>query len=211
MSSDEILQLINLALILTILVGSIIVVLVVGFRSDLGGDQYARSAKLNFDAELKSFTGLPLLKPTTVSVYQRRNWTELNDEGDEDVVYDTNTYNERLLVVKPNNWIVYTGDGITFHYIVTDLNRSRSLCANAEHLNAVRYTLRAIGDEQTYSSRIRHSCVEYTLDDLIRIFVATGNRTDLDLTDYFDSRKTEKAPLFTVENVLEFLVVNGYV
>lgn len=210
MSTDEFLQLTNLALIVSILIGSIVVVLVIGFRSDLGGDPYARSAKANFETQLKLFTGLPLLRPITVSVYQRRNWTELAD-GTQDVIYDTNTYNERLLVVKPNNWMIYTGDGITFHYLVNDLSRSQSLCANVEHLNAVRYTLRAIGDEREYSRRIVYSCVEYTFDDLIRIFATTGNRTDLDLTKYFDRRETDDAVLFTVENVLDLLIVNGYV
>lgn len=216
MFSEKIVQLTNLVLIMGMLIGSMLFVLAVGFTADQGGDVFANAAKKNFDRVIKKVTDLPLLQPTIVSVYQRKNWIELGVGVDESV-YDTNVYDERLLVVKPNNWFIYTSDGITFHYVVNDIDRSsssssssRSVCANVEHLDAVKYSLRPIGDKKLYTS-IKYSCIEYTMDELIRVFAITGNRTDLDLTKYFDSRENPDAPLFTVENVLEFLVVNGYV
>lgn len=195
------------------LIGSMVFVLRVSFDADLGGDVFATTVKKNFDRVVKTVTDLPLLRPTIVSVYQRAgggNRLGLRDLDDDSNLYDVDTYDERLLVVKPNNWFIYTNDGINFHYLVNDVDKSRSVCANTDHLNAVRYSLRPIGDAKRYTS-IKYSCVEYTMDSLIRVFAVTGDRTDLDLTDYFDARENVDAPLFTVENVLEFLVVNSYV
>lgn len=211
-----IVQTTNLVLIMGMLIGSLLFVLMVGFKADRGGDVFATAAKKNFDRVLKNVTGIPLLRPIVVSVYQRKNWIDLGVDAKENI-YDTNTYDERLLVIKPNNWIIYTPDGITFHYVVNDTNRSsaasalsRRVCSNVEHLDAVKYTLQPIGDKSRYAS-IKYSCIQYTMDELIRVFAITGNRTDLDLTKYFDSRENSDAPRFTVENVLEFVIVNGYV
>lgn len=177
---------------------------------------------------------LPLLRPIVVSIFERAV-RQGDDDDDEDVdgtatvrnLSDDDLYNERLVVVRPNNWLIYTNNGLTFHYVTSNVSGSRVNCSTSGSLTAVEYRLKKL-DELTTSANVddnddydsttddgpsrslRFSCINYTFDQLTRVFTQSSNRTDIDMTDYFDKKNRPKVPDFTVANVLQFLVTNDY-
>ena len=156
---------------------------------------------------MNELIGVALLRPVVVSVFERASVSAAGNVGEDDT-----SYNERLVVVRPNNWLIYTVNGVTFNYITNNVNQAVSKCTMPNALNAVEYRLRSLDEAADYTAdRLKFSCVNYTTDQLIKIFGSYAQRTDIDMTDYFDKEKRSDAPMFTVENVLQFLVHNDLV
>lgn len=184
-----------LVLLLFFLVSSILFLI---FNSSLSLNRVVQS---DFLDPMNELIGVALLRPMVVSVFERASASE-----------DESQYNERLVVVRPNNWLIYTVNGITFNYITNNVNKAVSKCTTPNALNAVEYRLRAVDESDDYTiDRLRFSCVNYSVDQLVKIFGSYAQRTDIDMTDYFDKDKRSDAPMFTVENVLQFLVLNALV
>lgn len=205
------------------------------------GNLLQQDATRNFVLPVKEAIGVAVLSPIVVSIFERprlvvNTATSIPSSAsavttaattaaaamstamvDKNSIQAYTAYTERLIVIRPNNWLVYTANGITFHYITNNVNESRIKCTVPGALNAIVYRLQTIAeassdnvDDKT-SRRLRFSCVNYTMDQLTRVFGRESNRTDIDLTDYFDSSKTSDAPELTVANVLDLLIVNAYV
>lgn len=186
-----------LVLILFFLVSSILFLI---FSSSLSLNHVVQS---DFLDPMNELIGVALLRPMVVSVFERVSAAASEDQS---------RYNERLIVVRPNNWLIYTVNGITFNYITNNVNKAVSKCTTPNALNAVEYRLRTVDEAADYTiDRLRFSCVNYSVDQLVKIFGSYAQRTDIDMTDYFDKEKRSDAPMFTVENVLQFLVLNALV
>lgn len=183
-------------------------------------------------------TGLALLSPLTATIYERYNATKSVDQdvaltetflpADLDVdlrqrLLDykaaTSTeasysyvYAERLVVVKPYNWFIYTPNGTRFYYITSNVNRTRSRCDPASQLNAIEYRLmtqqESVSGKADRSGRLKFSCLNYTYDNLVRIFGSSSYRSVYDISAYFDKEKNIKAPDLTVDEVLDLLLTN---
>lgn len=189
-----------LILLLFFLVGTILFLV---FTSGLSLNKVVQS---DFLDPMNELIGVALLRPVVVSVFERASVSVAGSVGE-----DT-SYNERLVVVRPNNWLIYTVNGVTFNYITNNVNQAVSKCTMPNALNAVEYRLRSLDEAADYTAdRLKFSCVNYTTDQLIKIFGSYAQRTDIDMTDYFDKEKRSDAPMFTVENVLQFLVHNDLV
>lgn len=190
-----------LILLLFFLVGTILFLV---FTSGLSLNKVVRS---DFLDPMNELIGVALLRPVVVSVFERASVSAAGNVGEDDT-----SYNERLVVVRPNNWLIYTVNGVTFNYITNNVNQAVSKCTMPNALNAVEYRLRSLDEAADYTAdRLKFSCVNYTTDQLIKIFGSYAQRTDIDMTDYFDKEKRSDAPMFTVENVLQFLVHNDLV
>lgn len=195
------------------MIGSLLLVLVftvwIAFRSFYGEDQspLTLNVRSDFEKPLSQAMGVALFGAITISIFERPSSTEGTSS---ESIYDVDDYNERLVVVRPNNWLIYTFNGITFHYIVNNVNRSRTKCTSVNGLTAVEYRLqtRTESRRDSYANNVRLSCVHYTFDQLIRLFNTTANRTDIDVTNYFDRNKYPRAPKFSVFSVLQLLVRN---
>lgn len=160
-----------------------------------------------FHDPIEQSIGVAILKPIFVSIFQRVSTPAADADS---LINGSGTYNERLVVVRPNNWMIYTADGINFHYITNNVNHSLSRCTVSNSLNAISYRLRKLNEKQDFvSDKLKFSCVNYTMDQLVRIFGSFAYRTDIDMTDYFDKNKRTNAPLFTVESILDFLIANA--
>ena len=189
-----------LILLLFFLVGTILFLV---FTSGLSLNKVVQS---DFLDPMNELIGVALLRPVVVSVFERASVSAAGSVGDDA------SYNERLVVVRPNNWLIYTVNGVTFNYITNNVNQAVSKCTMPNALNAVEYRLRSLDEAADYTAdRLKFSCVNYTTDQLIKIFGSYAQRTDIDMTDYFDKEKRSDAPMFTVENVLQFLVHNDLV
>ena len=181
-----------LILLLFFLVGTILFLV---FTSGLSLNKVVQS---DFLDPMNELIGVALLRPVVVSVFERASVSAAGNVGEDDT-----SYNERLVVVRPNNWLIYT---------VNNVNQAVSKCTMPNALNAVEYRLRSLDEAADYTAdRLKFSCVNYTTDQLIKIFGSYAQRTDIDMTDYFDKEKRSDAPMFTVENVLQFLVHNDLV
>ena len=190
-----------LILLLFFLVGTILFLV---FTSGLSLNKVVQS---DFLDPMNELIGVALLRPVVVSVFERASVSAAGNVGEDDT-----SYNERLVVVRPNNWLIYTVNGVTFKYITNNVNQAVSKCTMQNALNAVEYRLRSLDEAADYTAdRLKFSCVNYTTDQLIKIFGSYAQRTDIDMTDYFDKEKRSDAPMFTVENVLQFLVHNDLV
>lgn len=190
-----------LILLLFFLVGTILFLV---FTSGLSLNKVVQS---DFLDPMNELIGVALLRPVVVSVFERASVSAAGNIGEDDT-----SYNERLVVVRPNNWLIYTVNGVTFNYITNNVNQAVSKCTMPNALNAVEYRLRSLDEAADYTAdRLKFSCVNYTTDQLIKIFGSYAQRTDIDMTDYFDKEKRSDAPMFTVENVLQFLVHNDLV
>ena len=190
-----------LILLLFFLVGTILFLV---FTSGLSLNKVVQS---DFLDPMNELIGVALLRPVVVSVFERASVSAAGNVGEDDT-----SYNERLVVVRPNNWLIYTVNGVTFNYITNNVNQAVSKCTMPNALNAVEYRLRSLDEAADYTAdRLKFSCVNYTTDQLIKILGSYAQRTDIDMTDYFDKEKRSDAPMFTVENVLQFLVHNDLV
>ena len=190
-----------LILLLFFLVGTILFLV---FTSGLSLNKVVQS---DFLDPMNELIGVALLRPVVGSVCERASVSAAGNVGEDDT-----SYNERLVVVRPNNWLIYTVNGVTFNYITNNVNQAVSKCTMPNALNAVEYRLRSLDEAADYTAdRLKFSCVNYTTDQLIKIFGSYAQRTDIDMTDYFDKEKRSDAPMFTVENVLQFLVHNDLV
>lgn len=196
------------------LVGVVLLVLWSAVRGFCGTDKspLAQSVETDFRRPIEQTLNLAVTSPLTVSIFERSN-VGVQPPGNKFAIYEMDSYNERLIVIRPNNWLVYTFNGITFHYIVNNVNRNRTRCKTANGLNAIEYRLRTRGEnnKKSFAYDLRFTCVHYTLDQLVRLFNTTANRTDVDVTDYFDRKKFPLAPKYSVYSVLELLVVNRMV
>lgn len=162
-----------------------------------------------FYQPIEQSIGVALLKPIVVSIFQRVSTSAADAAA---IANGIEQYNERLVVVRPDNWLIYTYDGVNFQYVTNNINSKLSKCVLPNTLNAVNYRLKKINEKDDYvSEKLKFSCINYTMDQLVRIFGSYSYKTDIDLTDYFDKDKRPNAPLFTVESVLSFLVANSLV
>lgn len=196
------------------LVGVILLVLWAAVRGFGGKDNspLAKNFTTDFRRPIEQRLNLPVASPLTVSIFERSSST-VQPPGNKFAVYEMDSYNERLIVIRPNNWLVYTFNGITFHYIVNNVNRNRTKCKSANGLNAIEYRLRTRNEnsKRSFAYDLRFTCIHYTLDQLVRLFNTTANRTDIDVTDYFDRNKFPNAPKYNVYSVLQLLVRNRMV
>lgn len=165
----------------------------------------------DFRETVEEVAQLSLLRPIVVSIFERASADLSSSEISTKQLTDQDTYHERLVIVRPNNWNIYTNNGITFHYVTSNVSDNRLNCSSAGSLTAIEYRLKQL-KEQLYKDKptrnLRFSCINYTQDQLTRVFAQSSNRTDIDLTDYFDKKKNSKAPDFTVPAVIQFLVTN---
>ena len=190
-----------LILLLFFLVGTILFLV---FTSGLSLNKVVQS---DFLDPMNELIGVALLRPVVVSVFERASVSAAGNVGEDDT-----SYNYLFFVIRPNNSLIYTVNGVTFNYITNNVNQAVSKCTMPNALNAVEYRLRSLDEAADYTAdRLKFSCVNYTTDQLIKIFGSYAQRTDIDMTDYFDKEKRSDAPMFTVENVLQFLVHNDLV
>lgn len=131
------------------------------------------------------------------------------------VFYD---YPERLVIIQPQNWLVYTNNGITFYYITSNVSLSASRCDPSNSVSTIEFRLQTL--EEVYDStklsadksgRLKIACVNYTFDQLIRIFGSSADKTVYDFSDFFDATKVTNAPKVTVDEILDILIHNGLV
>lgn len=156
------------------------------------------------------------LSPLVVTVYERvgqqRTTTELRP-GDGGDVMDM-AYNERLIVVKPQNWFIYTNNGLNFYLISNNVSNRTAQCDLDRQMIAVEFRLLALAERDTRqdeTGRFRVACINYTVDNLVRLFGVAANRTYLDLSVHFDRKLNVNAPTLLVDEIVNYLLAHGLV
>lgn len=159
----------------------------------------------SFYQEIEREIGLAALSPLLITVYVRLRQSRAN--------FDADDYSERLVVVSPQNWMIYTHNGINFHFISNNIDTARGRCDTTRSLHAIEYHLLPLYQQfhGNLSEKLRLSCVHYTYDQLIRIFARSANKTTYNLADYFDKKKNDQAPDLTIEEILDVLIVNSII
>lgn len=171
------------------------------------------------------------LSPLVVTVYERavptrhnhyttdvvelldRNHDDDGSGGDENRVLDL-SYNERLIVVKPHNWMIYTNNGLNFYLITNNVSNRTAQCDLDLQMIAVDFRLQTIeepDEKRDRTGRLKIACINYTLDNLIRLFGIDAHRTYLDLSGYFDARLNPSAPPVIVDEIINYLLLHDLV
>lgn len=167
----------------------------------------AETRLARFPRDVASLAELAPSSPLVVTVYER-SYSSGEARRDHD---DNDRYVERLIVVKPHNWIVYTDDGLRFYLVSNNVSDRTARCDLDRQLIAVEFPLQsrdlsADDNDLDRSGRLRVACINYTLDQLVRLFGVRANRTYVDLSTYFDRRRNPVAPALTVDAVLDYLL-----
>lgn len=160
-------------------------------------------ASMNADAVSNFREVLPTSESTTVALMDRAFYN----------------YPERLIVIQPQNWIVYTNNGINFYYLSNNVSISSSRCDPGTSVSAIEFRLLTL--DETYdvsgtgqtdkSGRLKIACINYSFDQLIRIFGSSADKSVYDFSDLFDQNKVSDAPKVTVDEVLDILIQNSIV
>lgn len=143
------------------------------------------------------------LSPLVVTVYER--WTSTTARDNAYVAVDDQRrpisidYAERLVVVKPQNWTVYTNDGIHFYLLTANLSNRNTNCDLDTQSTAIELRLATKSDDKE-DERLRFACLNYTQNNLTRVFGSLSDRTYIDLSNHFDGRT------LTVQTVLDYLL-----
>lgn len=135
-----------------------------------------------------------------------------DEEADDEPV--NVSYNERLIVVKPQNWFIYTNNGLNFYLISNNVSNRTAQCILDRQLIAVEYRLLKLVEPDTVADttgRLRVACINYSMDNLIRLFGVQANRTYLDLSRYFDRQYNPNAPPIVVDEILNYLLRHRFV
>lgn len=107
---------------------------------------------------------------------------------------------DRLLIVRPLGWYIYTPDGMAFYYFTNQI----AVECPEDRISAVVYRLATEAEDRDGSSldRLRTKCLNYKLDTLVRLFAARFvRRTDVDL-----SRVAPFLKKITIESTLNALL-----
>lgn len=182
-----------------------------------------------FNKTINSIIVTQPISPLVVTIYElpRDNantstadlLVDKSKSADTDNVIDIN-YDERLIVVKPHNWFVYTNNGLNFYFISNNLSNRTARCDLDRQLIAVDFRLLTLSEsamEPTTTSmdksgRLKVACINSTYDTLIRRFgVGNANKTYIDLSNYFDKNKNSDAPMLIVDNVINYLLQHNLV
>lgn len=161
------------------------------------------------------------LSPLTVTLYERLADNSNNNLATTDVLQLPENgetldalYNERLIVVRPHNWIVYTNNGLNFYLLTNNVSNRTAKCDLDTQMVAIDFRLKTIteSDESTDDSgRLKVACLNYTMDTLVRLF---GNeytrRSYFDMSKYFDKRYNPSAPKIVVDEVIDYLLAHDY-
>lgn len=160
-------------------------------------------ASMNADAVSNFREVLPTSESSTVALMDRAFYN----------------YPERLIVVQPQNWIVYTNNGINFYYLSNNVSISSSRCDPGTSVSAIEFRLLTL--DETYdlsgtgradkSGRLKIACINYSFDQLIRIFGSSADKSVYDFSDLFDQTKVSDPPKVTVDEVLDILIQNSIV
>lgn len=114
-------------------------------------------------------------------------------------------YTDRLIIVRPLQWYIYSPDGLTFYYFT---NQVAADCP-AERISSVQYRLMSDAEHAEHSTqvRLRVRCLNYTMNTLIRVFAASSvKRTDIDL-----SQNQQLVKNITIESLLDTLLDLGVI
>jgi hypothetical protein len=184
---------------------------------------YAPSPAVNtlrerFNDRVREAADLQPLSPLVVTVYERAApsrhnhfTTDLIGVGPR--VLDL-TYNERLIVVKPQNWMIYTNNGINFYLITNNVSNRTAQCDLDRQMIAIDFRLQTMDepdDKRDETGRLKVACLNYTLDNLIRLFGVDANRTYVDLSAHFDKKQNSRAPTLVADEVVNYLLQHGLV
>lgn len=180
-----------------------------------------------FNKPVETAVGSPMVSPLVVTVYER-----VGKSGDNLLVTEIAStatvenvtpradeivdlfYNERLIVVKPQNWFVYTNNGVNFYLITNNVSNRTAQCDLDRQLIAVDFRLQTVDEPESAkntSSQLQVACINYTLDNLIRLFGVNANKSYLDLSRYFDRKINPRAPLLVVDEVINYLLAHSLV
>lgn len=180
-----------------------------------------------FNKPVETAVGAPMVSPLVVTVYERAGksgdnllTTEIASTSKEGIAQPRSNelvdlqYNERLIVVKPQNWFVYTNNGTNFYLITNNVSNRTAQCDLDRQLIAVEFRLLTVdepADAKNTSSQLQVACINYTLDNLIRLFGVNANKSYLDLSRYFDRKVNPRAPLLVVDEIVNYLLANSLV
>lgn len=168
----------------------------------------------NFYRNFLDSIGLQPLSPLVVTVFER--WSDttrpentyvapVKQSPNGPYLLDID-YPERLVVVKPHNWIVYTNNGVNFYLISSNVSNREANCNLDKQLLAIDYRLRTVNEEdeaiRDKTGRLKLACLNYTLNDVVRLFASAAERTYIDLHSYFAA---EKKPV-TIDEILDYLL-----
>lgn len=138
-----------------------------------------------FDDQLRA-DHADVLSPVTVEIRER--------------VSENVDYPERLLIVRPMGWYLYTTDGMAFYYFTNQIGID---CPD-ERISAVVYRLSMTVEASDGAAldRLRTKCLNYKLNTVVRLFAARNiRRTDVDLSGCKQLLKK-----ITIESVLDTLL-----
>jgi hypothetical protein len=173
-----------------------------------------------FNKRVLEVANVQPMSPLVVTVYERDAeltrgnliTTEVYEDKQDSTVLDL-AYNERLAIVKPQNWLIYTNNGLNFYFISNNVSNRTAQCDLDTQSIAVDFRLLTVDespDQKDQSGRFKVACINYTLDNLIRLFGVSANRSYLDLSAYFDKAKNPNAPLVVVDEVINYLLKHRF-
>jgi hypothetical protein len=198
--------------VLVVFVGTAVLVYFLVRRVD-GISPVFNNLSERFNKRLIDVANIQPLTPLVVTVYERDQepgnllTTEVSQDG-----VDL-SYNERLAVVKPQNWMIYSNNGVNFYYVSNNVSNRTAQCDLDKQSIAVDFRLLTVDesvDTKDQSGRFKVACINYTLDNLVRLFGANSNRSYLDLSDYFDRSKNPNAPPIVVDEVINYLLKHRF-
>lgn len=205
--------------LLALLVGGAVLVFVLSRPHADGVAPLLYTLRENFNDRVEAIADVQVLSPLVVTVYERAShgrdnlFTTFVAPTAEQQYIDL-AYNERLVVVKPQNWMVYTNNGINFYLVSNNVSNRTAHCDLDQQLVALDFRLLTVDeapDTKDQTGRFKVACVNYTFDNLVRLFGVEANRTYLDLSAYFDKTKNPDAPPVVVDEVVNYLLRHGLV
>lgn len=212
--------------LLALLVGGAILVFLLSRPQRDGVAPLLYTLREKFNDRVDAIADVQVLSPLVVTVYERAShgrdnlfttFVAPNDEatpGAAAAGYLDLAYNERLIVVKPQNWMVYTNNGINFYLLTNNVSNRTAQCDLDQQMVALDFRLLTVDeavDTKDQSGRFKVACVNYTFDNMVRLFGVEANRTYLDLSAYFDKSKNPDAPPIVVDEVVNYLLRHGLV
>lgn len=174
-----------------------------------------------FNQRILKAVDLQPVSPLVVTVYERPIAGTASNLSTTDVALWSDDhqsldlrYNERLVVVKPQNWMIYTNNGVNFYLLSNNVSNRTAKCDLDRQMVAVDFrllTLAESDDARDESGQLKVACLNYTLDQLVRLFGSDATkRTYLDLSAYFDKKRNPIAPAVVVDEVIDYLLKHNF-
>lgn len=204
--------------VLVMFVGTAVVIYFLVRRVD-GISPVFNNLSERFNKRLTDVANLQPLSPLVVTVYERNGDGGATGGGGNLITTEVSadgidlSYNERLVVVKPQNWMIYSNNGVNFYYVSNNVSNRTARCDLDRQSIAVDFRLLTVDesiDAKDQTGRFKIACINYTLDNLIRLFGANANKTYLDLSAYFDKAKNPNAPPVVVDEVINYLLKHRF-